>query len=219
MGTQPYHLKDGSRVPGTTTVISAVKLGSIEGLLVWANKLGKEGKDHREVRDAAANAGTACHEMAECYFHGTEFNRSQYTPDILEKADGAYKAFIEWTEQTKLQIVAAEVPLVSEQYRYGGTLDAMLVNGRLSLGDWKTSNSLNTGMLCQLAAYRQLWDENNPANPIVGGFHLLRFSKPEHKDDPVHFSHHYWDQLDAAWETFKHMRELYDIHKRLLKLV
>jgi hypothetical protein len=93
----------------------------------------------------------------------------------------------------------------------------MLVNGKLALGDYKTSNSIHMGMLCQLAAYRVLWEEVNPNEPITGGFHLLRFSKPEHKDDPVMFSQHYWSDLDVAWEAFKHMRELYELQKRLKK--
>lgn len=213
-----YYLKDGSRVPGTTTIIGACHLGGIDGLLAWANKLGREGKSHTEERDKAADAGSACHEMAECYGRKIEFDRSKYSPETLEKADGAYRGFIEWADQTNLRIAVTERPLVSEKYRYGGTLDAMFINGRLSLGDYKTSNSLRASMLCQLAAYRNLWEENEPEQPITGGFHLLRFGRPEHPDDPVTFSHHYWSDLSLAWEAFKHMRELYDIHSRLRKM-
>lgn len=219
MPTQPYFTKDGSRVPGTTTIIGNCNLGSIEGLLGWANKLGKEGKSHKEERDKAADAGTACHEMAECFAKGTEFDGSKYPKEILAKAEGAFMAFTEWAKQTNLKITHSEVSLVSEKYRYGGTLDCMLVNRMLALGDFKTSNSIRIGMLCQLAAYRNLWEENRPDEPITGGFHLLRFSRPEHPDDPVHFSHHYWSHLGVAWEAFKNMRELYDMTKRLKSLL
>lgn len=219
MPTQPYHTKDGKRVPGTTTIISNCNLGSIDGLLGWANKLGREGKNHNTERDKAADAGTACHDMAECYAKGVEFDGSKYPAEILAKAEGAFNAFRAWANQTNLRIAHSEVPLVSEKYRYGGTLDCMLVNGNLALGDYKTSNGLRVGMLCQLAAYHNLWTENHPDEPITGGFHLLRFSRPEHEDDPVHFSHHYWSNLDVAWEAFKHMRELYEIHRRLKAMV
>lgn len=215
MPTQPYKLKDGSRVPGTTTIISNCNLGSVDGLLYWANQLGRDGKSHTEVRDKAADAGTACHEMCECFAKGTDFDGSKYPAEILAKAEGAFNAFRSWARQTNLRIAQSELPLVSEQWRYGGTLDCMLVNGELALGDYKTSNSIRVGMLCQLAAYHNLWTENRPEEPITGGFHLLRFSKPEHADDPVHFSHHHWSHLDAAWDAFKHMRELYELHKRL----
>lgn len=213
-----YFTSDGVRVPSVTTIIGACHLGSIDGLLGWANRLGREGKDHKEERDKAADAGSACHAMVECFKKKTQFDPSQYSVEAIEKATGAYNAFLEWAAQTQLQIYACEQPLVSERYRYGGTLDAILVNGKLSCGDWKTSSGLRVGMLCQIAAYGEVWNENHPTEIITGGYHLIRFSRPEHPDDPVHFSHHYWSELTLAWEAFKRMRELYDIHSRLRRL-
>lgn len=218
MGTQVYRTKDGKRVPGTTTIISNCNLGSMDGLLYWANQLGRDGKSHTEARDKAADAGTACHEMAECYAKQTVFDGSKYSAEILQKAVGAFDAFKAWADQTQLKIAHSELPLISEAHKYGGTLDCMLVHGKLALGDYKTSNSIRVGMLCQLAAYANLWRENR-AEPIEGGFHLLKFSKPEHVDDPVHFSHHHWSHLDSAWEAFLHMRELYELNKRLKALL
>jgi hypothetical protein len=48
--------------------------------------------------------------------------------------------------------------------------------------------------------------ERAPArNPTCG-----KGAKQEKPDDPVHFAHHYWDQLDKAKKAFLLMRELYD---------
>lgn len=210
-----YRNKNGDKLPGTTTIISNCQLGGIDGLLHWANRLGLEGKKHEEERDKAADAGTACHEMAECHARQIEFDASKYSKEVLEKAMPAFDAFKEWVDQTRLHIVESEISLVSELFSFGGTLDCMLVNNKLSLGDYKTSNSIQITMLCQLAAYKILWEENYPQKPISGGFHLLRFSKPAHKNDPVHFSHHYWSQLDVAEEAFLGMRKLYEHTKRL----
>lgn len=218
MATQPYHLKNGERVPGTTTVISNCKLGGIEGLLHWANAEGLAGRNHRETRDQAADAGTCAHQMVECEIKKIPFDHTKYPEEILGKAEGAYKAYRKWVDQSKLKPIETELALVSETYKYGGTLDTMLIDNELSLGDWKTSNNIYSDYLIQLAAYGNLWIENFPKRPITGGFHLIRFSKPEHPDDPVHFSHHHWSQLDLAWEAFKHMRELYDMAKRLKKM-
>ena len=220
MGTpaQGYRLNNGDRVPGTTTVISNCKIGGIEGLLYWANQEGLNGRNYKDTRDKAADAGTCAHDMVECDIREKDFDKSKYPPEILNLAEGAFKAYQKWAKHTKLKAVSPETRLVSETYRYGGTLDAMLVDGELALGDWKTSNSVRADYLIQLAAYRQLWEENNPDRLVTGGFHLLKFSKPEHPDDPVHFSHHHWSHLDIAWEAFKHMRELYDLSSRLKKL-
>lgn len=66
--------------------------------------------------------------------------------------------------------------------------------------------------LMQLAAYRVLWEEVHPDQPLTGGFHLCRFSK-DHGD----FAHHYFRELDGAWEMFRHLRAAYDYDRELKK--
>jgi hypothetical protein len=219
MPTQPYKLKDGTRISGVTTILSGVKLGGIEGLLHWANAEGLAGRNHREARDAAADAGTCAHLMVECEIHDTEFPAHNFPKEVIAKAEGAFMAYRTWASQTKLKALHTEMPLVSERYKFGGTLDAILVDGKLSLGDWKTSNSIYIDMLLQLAGYKILWTENFPDKPITGGYHLLRFSKQAHPDDPVSFTHHYWDQLNLAEEMFPLMVTLYEGSKRLRKML
>lgn len=219
MPTQVYRLKDATRVSGVTTILSGVKLGGIEGLLHWANAEGLAGRNHRESRSAAADAGTCAHAMVEAKIHNQPFDESPYTEVTLIKAMGAYSAYLKWAEQTKLMAVYTEMPLISEKYRYGGCLDAILVDGKMSLGDWKTSNGVYMDMLLQLAGYAILWKENFPDQPLLGGFHLLRFSKQEQPDDPVSFTHHYWDQLDLAESMFPRMVQLYYESQRLKKMV
>jgi hypothetical protein len=80
--------------------------------------------------------------------------------------------------------------------------------------DWKTSNGVYPDYLIQIAAYRQLWEENNPLKLLTGGFHLLRFSK-EHAD----FAHHYWSELNDAWDQFVLFRRSYDLDKIIKKRV
>ncbi len=104
-------------------------------------------------------------------------------------------------------------------HRFGGTLDAILVQGKLALGDWKTSNGIYADYLLQLSAYQILWEENFPDRPITGGFHLLRFSKATDDSDPVSFSHHYWSQLDVAKEQFLHLLAAFKLDKRIKSLV
>jgi hypothetical protein len=79
-----------------------------------------------------------------------------------------------------------------------------VANG-LVLLDYKTSNGVYSDMLIQLAAYKNLWEENRPDLPITGGCHLLRFAK-ERGD----FAHHYFQELDDEWEQFLLFRQAYD---------
>lgn len=203
---------EGQRVPSVTTIISRFK--DAGGLIHWAWQLGCDGKDYREVRDAAASAGTIAHQLVDDYIHGRSATPlpPEATPEIMAKAQNAFAVFKEWQSQTNLVVEQTELPLVSVKYRFGGTFDAILVKGKRSMGDWKTSNNVYQDYLLQLAAYALLWEENFPDKPLEGGYHLLRFDK-EHAD----FHHHFWSELEEAKRGFILMRELYDIVASLKK--
>lgn len=206
-----YRTADGKRVPSVTTIISKFKESG--GLIHWAWQLGIDGKDYRTERDKAADAGTLAHSLVEQWIKGRQL-LIEGDEDTTKKAFNAFNIFLEWAQQTKLQVTDTEVALVSEKHRFGGTLDAMLVNGKLSLGDWKTSNAVYSDYLFQLAGYAILWEENHPNRPIEGGFHLMRFAK-EFPD----FGHHYFAELEEAKRGFLLMRDLYDIKATLDKRV
>jgi hypothetical protein len=206
-----YHTQDGKRVPSVTTIISKFKESG--GLVHWAWDLGIQGKDYRQVRDDAANAGTLAHSLVEQWITKQPL-KVDGDEETTKKAYNAFNIFLEWAEQTKLEVTDTEVALVSERHRFGGTLDAMLVNGKRSLGDWKTSNSVYSDYLFQLAGYAILWEEAHPDRPIEGGYHLMRFSK-----DFPDFGHHYYAELEDAKRGFLLMRELYDIKATLDKRV
>lgn len=212
MPTQPYHTKDGKQVPGTTTIIGRRK--EADGLIYWAWDLGKKGIDYRQARDGAANIGTVAHAMVEQHIKELPFDRSPYDAALLAKADEAFGAYLDWREQSRLTPVAVEVPLVSENLRFGGCLDMILTDGEsLYVGDVKTSNRLNYDFLIQVCgAYKILWTENYPEMPIKG-FHILRFSK-DHPD----FGHHYYrGHMADAERMFILMRQQYDLIAGLKK--
>lgn len=225
-----YFLKNGDRVPGTTTIIGRFKDSG--GLIQWAYKQGREHEGLArqglpapsrlyESVETAADIGTAAHGMVEAHINGDDVNAALDSFKLSAEARGtalsAYQSYKSWEEQSKLIIAEQELQMVSEEYRYGGTPDAvgMLGSGNeLCLIDWKTSNGVYADMLIQLAAYKHLWDENHPDQPITGGFHLCRFAKT-HGD----FAHHYYPNLDEAWRQFILFREAYDIDKQLKKRV
>ena len=220
-----YKLKDNSRAAGTTTVIGRFKDSG--ALLWWAFEQGKAAERGEinslyDRRDEAADAGTLAHQMVENYINDINILPSldqipgEIPDDIFLKAKQGFDNYLNWAENNKMIIVAQEMELVSEEYKFGGCPDAIAYDSqnRLCLLDWKTSNGVYADYLIQLAAYKQLWEENNPDQLITGGFHLCRFSK-EHAD----FTHHYWSELDDAWEQFKLFRQAYELDKKLKKRV
>ena len=156
-------------------------------------------------------AGTLAHTMVEAHINGEDFVRSpNIDGEVFLQASNAFDAYLNWERMTKLEIVEQEMPLVSEEHQFGGCPDAIgLIDGELCLVDWKTSNSVYADYLIQLAAYKTLYEENR-AEKLTGGFHLCRFAK-SHGD----FSHHYFPELELAWQQFKLFREAYDIAKEL----
>ena len=211
---------DGKQVYGTTTIIGRFKDSG--ALLYWACEQGKaieRGEINKlyDRRDEAATAGTLAQSLVEAHINMDAFpDLSNYPIDIANKARQGFENYLQWERDNRIKITHQEIVLISREYMFGGCPDAIGIDsqGRTVILDWKTSNGVYPDYLVQLAAYRQLWDENNPKNPITGGFHLLRFSK-ENAD----FTHYYWSELDDAWEQFKLFRRAYDIDKLLKRRV
>ena len=215
--TGGYRNKEGKAVPGVTTIAGRFKDSG--GLLYWACEQGKaiqrgEISNLYDKRDQAADSGTLAHNFVEAHIKKQDLpDFSQYPEEIVNQAWKGYENYLNWESMTKVEIIEVEIPLVSEEYQFGGTPDCIIkFNGELALGDFKTSNSVYVDYLLQLAAYNQLWHENYPDRPLKGGFHLLRFGK-----ETADFAHHYYAELDDAWEQFKLFRQAYDIDKKLKK--
>jgi hypothetical protein len=205
-----YYL-DGKKIPSVTTILSRFKESG--GLIHWAWSLGAEGKDYRAEKQHAADAGTCAHDMVECFIRGRLFDPRPYSDDILPAAETAFSAFRRWADQSNLQPAETEVGLVSKRYRFGGTLDAVTLGGELHLLDWKTSNAVYADYLMQLAAYGQLWNENNPDRPVCG-YELVRFSKAEGD-----FAHLSFVSLKDELVQFLLLRRAYDYDQKLKKRV
>ena len=216
MPTTEYRLADGTRVPGTTTIISS-SLGWNRGaLMYWAWQEGKAGRDYRQTQSDAADAGTIAHAMVEAHIRGSIYQAPPTaTPDQLRLATLSFGAFMEWFEATRIELVETEMHLISEPHRFGGTPDAVgRIKGALCLLDWKTSKAVYAEYLIQLAAYEHLWNVNR-GEQITGGIHCCRFDKVTGG-----FSHHWWpgEALRPAWDSFLRLRDLYDLQREMKKL-
>jgi hypothetical protein len=210
-----YYTEDGKRVPGTTTIIGRFKDSG--GLIWWAWDLGMKGEDYKQVRDKAADAGSGTHAMVEADASGNDPEKALelFHEDIRASARMGFDAYREWKGTSKIEIVEQEMQLVSEEYKFGGTPDAIgYCNGKLSLLDWKTG-AIYPDHLIQVAAYRQLWHENRPDDQLES-FHLVRFNR-----DTAEFSHKMFNaaSVDTGWEQFKLLRQAYELDKQIKKAV
>lgn len=217
MGPRRYYV-GSKRVPSVTTILGHRK--QAEGLIAWAAAEATAGRNYRETRDAAAGKGTVVHRMIHRHALGLDPFETD-AGDLIEDPDclRAFGAFCDWFASSGATIVSAETALVSERYRYGGTLDAMLLfrlDGKLCTGDWKTSRKIYGDMVCQIAAYRNLWNENQPADEATGDGHILRFDK----ETGQHEHHVLTPQtLDLGFETFLKLLDVYHADRILDKAI
>ena len=138
--------------------------------------------------------------MIEQFIGGGAVNLDGFAPDEISQAKTAYYGFYNWFADNNVEFYETELKLVSEQYQFGGTFDAVCeVNGKLVICDWKTSNSTYSEFLIQLGAYRQLIQEN--LDHDIRGAILLRLDKEE---KGVYEEHHYKiKDLNWGWKMFK----------------
>jgi hypothetical protein len=220
--SQGYSNAAGDKIPGTTTIIGRWKDSG--GLIQWAYK---SGRDHErlvhqgreaprhlyDVVDEAALAGSIAHDMIEAHILGNTPVIPKCSEDVADRAENSFNQFLEWREQSRIEIVATERTYVSEKHQFGGTVDAVGRDGkgRIVLLDWKTSNAVYQDYLIQLAAYALLLEECAP-EWTPQGFHLLRVAK-----ESADFAHHFFGELEDAKKAFVLMRELYKLDAGLKK--
>ena len=205
-----YFLKDGTRVSGATTIINN-NLGWNKNVLVaWARKTAIQGEDPNKVRDKAAEIGTIAHKMIEWHLKNKDPDNkwlAEYAPADVDKAENAFLAYLDWESQHDVKVVKSEEKLVSEKYKYGGTLDFVAkVDGKLSLIDFKTSNGLYVEHKIQVAAYEYLYYENHGDHLKV---HLLQLTKEGE------FNYHPLNKLDTYFEVFKHLLALDQLRRQV----
>ena len=208
-----YKNSEGKRIPGVTTVIGS-NLGWNKGpLMHWAWEEGINGRDFRQTRDEAADTGTIAHAMVEAELKGKDWREMVdmrgVTDDMVLKALNALEAWQQWARLFSFHLVGSEISLVSEKHQYGGTIDVATIQDSLCILDLKTSNAVYEDHKIQLAAYQNLWDENNPDNPCKG-LYLLRLGKNDGS-----FAYYYWPDLSPAWEAFQCLRELHGLKKKI----
>lgn len=177
---EKYGLKD-QRVKGVTTYLG-VKDKS-QALVSWA--VGEAGlhlydiisagqivtmddvrnalKRHTEIKDEAALIGTAMHAWCE-YFIKFKLKEKGYeeapklpeAPQILLGVN----SFLEWYTSHKVEFLSSERIVYSRKHQYIGTMDFdAIVDGKLTGGDFKSSNGLYNTVRAQISAYIEAAEE------------------------------------------------------------
>lgn len=193
-----YRLKDGTMVPGVTTIVNLLGLNK-RALIQWANRIGLDGYDANKYRDEKADIGTLTHYMVLCHLKGEEPDTSEFPRSQIIQAENAFLSYLEWEKAHRVEPILIESSQVSEAFEFGGTWDFLgYVDGRLTIMDFKTGKNLYRESEIQLGAYRQLAVENgyNPEQYI-----LINIGR----DETESFQQKVMTDLKREWEIFRHL--------------
>ena len=154
-----YKNAEGKRVPSVTTILGILAKPQ---LINWANRIGLEGINVKEFVDDKAEIGTLAHSICEFSIAGTPVEWKNYTKAQIIQACRCARKFFEWKSyQWEFIPIASELELVSEKYQFGGCCDLVaILNGRLTLIDFKTCSGVWDEAKFQTSAYKSLLNEN-----------------------------------------------------------
>ena len=203
-----YRLSNGQRVPGVTTALGILDKPA---LIHWAWDLGGKGIDYRKYRDKMAEIGTLAHYMVQCDLAEQEPGLDGYSKESIQLAENCLLSYYEWRRGKVITPELVEVPLVSEKYGYGGTLDFYGgVDGTPNLVDLKTGKAIYPEMIHQLAAYVQLLKENGYTPKKVRILRIGRSEDEGFEERTINVT-----ALRPHFAIFRNCLQIYNLRKQI----
>lgn len=148
---------------------------------------------HTSKKEAAADVGKIAHAEVEKWIksgaHYADFKHED------KKVEKMVKKFMKWAIENSVKFIDSEVSVYSGMFWYAGTFDFTCeINGKLYIGDFKTSSGIYYPYILQCAAYETARREMGmqPADSAV----IVRCGK--NGDFEVQERHAY-DQDREAW--------------------
>ena len=201
-----YKTSEGKVVPGATTITGLLNKPY---LIKWANNLGLEGIDSSTYTDEAAKVGTLAHALIQADLQGETLDMRQYSPIQVDLAENAVISFFEWKKRHQIEVIACETPFVSDNMKYGGTVDCYcILDGKPTLLDFKTGKAIYEEYFVQLAAYAELLRE---AGHPVEECRILRVGR----DATEGFEERSVADTRKWFEVFQHLLGVYYLKKDL----
>lgn len=197
---------DGTTGPSVTGVLGEL---AKPALYIWNNKMGLKGIDTRKYVDEKAKAGTLAHAMILADLANIHPDWKEYEPYVIDQAENSFLKWLDWKKRHTIEPILTEKPLVSEKYRYGGIIDCYAkVDGCPTLVDFKTSKAIYDEMWYQVAAYKQMLEEDG--RPVLE-CRILQIGR----DETEGFNEQMRHDLTLQFEIFQHALGIYYAKRKL----
>ena len=195
-----FYQRGDEFAPSVTFILDAT-YPSGYGLTKWIGDVGN--KRAEEIRDETAEEGSFVHEAIEKMLLGQKISNeditSRFIPRRSLKIKRCLKSFIDWYEETEPEIIETEKTIWNDEFLYAGTLDLKCkINGEIYIIDFKTSNSVQPKMKCQLSAYNYA-ETNGTAKQAI--LHLGNTTKKRYSFIEVDFER-YFNQFLTVKKLF-----------------
>lgn len=222
---------DGEIIPGVTTVLGVL---SKPQLMYWAANCAadyfkeniKPGvaldeleidslwqrakKAHTQKKTDAGSLGSFVHHWVEDYINGKK-------PEMPINADmrGAVERFLEWEKKHQVKFLLSEQPIYSQSKRYAGTTDFICqIDGKMWLGDLKTSNAVYSEYISQASAYLNARVEEFPSEVYAGAV-IVRVGKEDGEVEVVTKDYNelypYYDLFISCLSTYNALKKVESI--------
>lgn len=153
-------------------VSEQIKAGEAYDELQLASVWQKGRTAHWQKKVDAGDIGTFIHNWVEKYIKG-ESTGMPVNPELKE----AISKFLAWVEKHNVKFLLSEQVIFSKKYKYCGTTDFICtIDGKMYIGDLKTSNGIYPEMWLQTSAYRRARSEEFPTEKYHGQL-ILRIGK------------------------------------------
>lgn len=219
-----HYIVDGETYTGCTSALGVI---AKPALTFWAAKMASEYVDknlplntpideiakkrltegakaaHRNFLKDAADIGTLFHSWAEAYIKGSQ--PVMPTNPMFKKA---VENFLKWVGDNNVKFIASEQKVVSKKYKFCGTFDFLAtVDGKIVLGDLKTSSGIYNEQYLQVSAYKGAYLEEFP-DKVVDHTLIVRCGKKGDFEvkEMNNFEKNYKAFL-AALTLHKHMKD------------
>ena len=172
----------------------------------------------RDKLEEAGNVGTQAHQKIEAlilyaitFTKGiVEFKGFGDEKDHDPRVVSCVKAALDWMSEHKVKWLQTERKVYSRLYDYAGTMDGLcLVDGKVSVADWKTSNGLYPEYCYQTAAYQHAYQEET--GETIADRWILRLGKEDAEFDPWHLPGQ--GLFDQDFKIFRLCQDLSAQHK------
>ena len=216
-----YHHENDVYVPSVTTILQAYPKDA--SYFQWIKNVGE---DADTIRDEAGRRGTVVHELTEKYDNGEEvqlINDSGYVGYKLSEW-AMFERYVDYSTRFKPDVAYSEINIVDPKLGFAGTIDRVIeINGKVTMIDIKTSNSIYESYWLQLAAYKKLF-ENNIGKKIdqIAILWLNAKTRTNGKADAVQGIG--WqmvfrdkDDFENDWELFLATKKLWEAQNKTLQ--